>query len=311
VEGPQVLAMAGGPQAAAWVQGLSAMDRLDAAHDLEKAIVESELEGTFTSPEVLATYAALGGTDEQLDRAVLDEARLRRNFTPSISPAGLAVVWSRLLHVQEDLSADEIHTWLSFDMVRALAMKSETWSRFSALALSEWAAKPMTSNTEDSLALGLLTRHPPQAATVLARSSVGQDPQALVARLGALPPQTLAQLAATLVDEHTVPAGLRIALAGRAGEDVRARARAMVVRELGTTSDALAELASESGPTGFGSEDDDGDGFWTPAGWVGLAIGVVLASIVTLGLKAALFFALIFLAIAWLSNRSGDDASES
>ena len=274
---------------------------------LKRKIVDSELQGVSTPVALTSAFQRLGGTESDLDEAVRSEAAIRRD---EITPAGLAVVWSRLLHAHESLSEGEIRSWVGIDMIRALAAKSATWSRFSATVLADWARKESTSTTENTLMEHLIARHPAEAAAVLAQAmrEIPSGADRLTHRLEATSPRTLAGLANAIVDDSSIPAALRVTLAGRAGDQVRARARAMVARELGVTDATLAQLA----PDDVLEEEPEevGEGA-TPAAmrlawfWAGLAF--FLGTVLSLRFNLAFMVAAVMCLVAWLVGRETKD----
>jgi hypothetical protein len=277
-------------------------------HVLQDQIVQAELSGVYTSHEQLTTYLGLGGTEAELDEAVRAEAAVRR---AELSPAGLAVVWSRLLPASESLSEDEIRSWLEVDMIRALAAKAVTWSRFSSVVLRDWTGKDAVTPTENTLIEHLLARHPRQSAALLAQvmRDTPSSASRLTQRLEAASPATLSGLAGAIVDDHTIPAGLRIMLASRAGEEVRAQARDMVARELGVTNATLASLAPDGVPD---DEPDPGrDEGATPAAmrlaWLWAGIAFFTGTLLSLRLNLAFMIAVVMCLLAWMIGRERED----
>ena len=304
LEAAQVVQIVSGPHAGAWIDNLLHAERAEVCAVLRRALVEGELSGNYTTPDLMSAYQRLGGTESDLDHAVLSEAAARRD---EVSPAGLGVVWSRLARGQDSLSEGEVRSWLANDMIRGLASRSVTWTRFSAIVLGDWARKPDATPIENSLAEYLIAKHPAESAAVLAQA-MREDPHGaehLADRLESTSPKTLASLAAAVVDDSSIPAGLRVTLAGRAGETVRARARDMVARELGVSDEVLAKLAPEDlvEPDARAG----GQRGATPAAmrlaWICAGIAFLVGSILGAGFALAFVIALVMFVIAWLVGR--------
>lgn len=295
-----------GPGAEAWLGGLTWSERTLAADALKRALVAHELAGNYTTPDLLTAFERLGGTDADLDEAVLDAAAARRTTEP-LSPAGLAVVWSRLLRVEEHLSEGEIRSWLEIDMIRGLAAKAATWTRFSGIELADWARNPSATRQEDTLASYLIGKHPTEAAAVLAQA-MREEPHSAQKLASRLDEKTRVSLASAIVDDASIPPAVRVTLAGQAGEAVKARARAMVVRELGVTDDALAALSASDVPDETRRAESDGP---TPAmrrsAWTVGAVAFFIGSILSLGFLPALFLSSAMFVIAWYVGREVDE----
>ncbi|HET7736080.1 MAG TPA: hypothetical protein VFK52_08915 [Nocardioidaceae bacterium] len=296
-----------GPGADAWLAGLTWSERTLAADALKRALIAHELAGNYTTPDLLTAFERLGGSDADLDAAVLDAAVARRATEP-LSPAGLAVVWSRLLRVEEQLSEGEIRSWLAIDMIRGLAAKAATWTRFSGIELADWARNPSATRQEDTLASYLIGKHPTEAAAVLAQA-MREEPHMATRLASRLDEKTRVSLAAAIVDDPSIPAAVRVTLAGQAGEAVKSRARAMVVRELGVTDDALAALSAGDGPEVDRPADS---GELSPAmrrsAWTVAGVAFFIGSILSLSFMPALLLSTAMFVIAWYVGREVDEA---
>jgi hypothetical protein len=295
----QVVRLLTGAHGGEWSDRLSWSERDVVRQRLGDALVERELTGDFTTPDLLAAYTRLGGSEDDLDTLVISRAAGR-----AIVPAGLAVVWCRLLRVQEGLSEAEVRAWLVDATIRGLAADSVTWSRFSAIALGDWARRPASDASEDALAHRLIGRHPRQSAAVLAQAMREQPARAgrLADRIESGSPESLVALAKAIVDDRSIPSGVRIVLAGRADEAVRTRARSMVVRELGVSESDLARLAPEDDETGV----DGASPGAVRLAWVLAGGAFFLGSFLGLGLDAAFMVMLLFFVIAWFAGRDPD-----
>ncbi len=296
----QLVQLMRGPHGNAWIDGLRPGERLDVAVALQGALVHNELAGSYTTPDLLAAFARLGGSEQQLDDAVLAAAAARE-----VGPAGQAVVWSRLLRVQDALTETQVRSWLSQDMIRELAAKSATWSRFSALELGDWARKPAATPHDNSLAKHMIDKHPAEAGAVLAQA-MREDPSGadrLADRIEARSPKTLIALAAAIVDDGTIPAGLRVTLAGRADDKVRARARDMVIRELGVSHEAMARLAPEDVDATAADEPASATPAAMRLAWVSAGIAFLFGSLLSFGFNVAFVLMLITFLIAWWVGR--------
>jgi hypothetical protein len=205
-----------------------------------------------------------------------------------------------------------VRSWLANDLIRGLASKSVTWTRFSAMVLGDWARERAATPTENSLAEYLIAKHPSPSAAVLAQA-MREDPHGaehLADRLESVSPMTIATLAASVVDDSSIPPGLRVTLAGRAGEAVRARARDLVARELGVSDEVLAKLAPEDlDEAETRTRETEGA---TPAAMrlasICAGVAFLVGSILGLELRTAFVLTLVIFVIAWLVGRSSDDA---
>lgn len=294
-----------GPGAESWLAELTWSERSQASDALKRALVAHELAGNYTTPDLLTAFERLGGSDADLDEAVLAEAVARRETDP-LSPAGLAVVWSRLLRVEEQLSEGEIRSWLEVDMIRGLAAKAATWTRFSAIELADWARNPGATRQEDTLASYLIGKHPAEAAAVLAQA-MREEPHHAAALAGRLDEKTRLSLAAAIVDDASIPAAVRVTLAGQAGEAVKARARDMIARELGVTKENLAALAAGDGPEESPADADEPTPAMRRTAWTVAAIAFFIGSILSLGFMSALFLTAAMFVIAWYVGREVDE----
>lgn len=311
LEPAQVVQLVRGPKAATWLDRLGFGERARVADVLKRALVDNELAGNYTTPDLLAAFTRLGGTEDELDTAVLSEGALRRD-TGGVSPAGTAVVWSRLVRVQESLSEGEVRAWLCDDMVRALASKSATWTRFSAIVLGDWARKEAANTTENSLAKYLIEKHPSEAAAVLAQA-MREDPAGaslLADRIEAGSPKTLAVLVAATVDDASLPAGLRVMLAGRSSEQVRARARDMVARELGVSKEALARLSPETEDEAPQRSDDGPTPEAQRLAWIVAGSVLLITGVVPFGFRFSFILAMLAFTFAWFVARDQESPDE-
>ncbi len=309
LEPAQLLQIVGGPSAGTWIGRLSTAERDQVTESVKRALVEAELAGNYTSADLLAGYHRLGGHESELDDAVLSAAASRRD---QLTQGALSVVWVRLGHVQDRISEAEVRSWLREDMIRGLAAQSVTWTRFAAIVLGDWARKHTAGQTETSLAERIIARHPSESAAVLAQA-IREDPhgaERLVARLEASHPRTLVSLAAAVVDDGTIPAGLRVTLAGRAGESVRARARDMVARELGVSEETLGALAPEQDDGSQVTNADGTDPATLRLAWAWAGVAFLIAAMLSPGLRFAVGVALIFFVVAWVVGRSRSDEDD-
>lgn len=302
-----VLAGVRSADATAYLDGLDAAGREEARHILRDALIESELSGNFTAPDLMSAYERLGGSDDDLDDVVLTAAAVRHEAS-ALSQAGLAVVWARLIRVQDRLTEGEVRSWLSHDMIRGLAAKAATWTRFSATLLADWARQGSTRPQEDALAGFLVERHPEESAAVLAQAFREQPAQAghLLRRVQDSSPKTVTRLTAALVDDASIPASFRIHLAATGDEAVRTRARAMVARELGVDEQALSRLAPDAAEVPSRASDDETPPAVQRLAWNIAAVAFLVGSVLGLGFRAALFFALVLATIGYLVGREDE-----
>ena len=305
----EVLEAVRGPGGPEFVAGLTSDERSIVAEALRRALVDYELSGSYTTPDLMTAYLQCGGTESDLDAAVLGTAAARRNIDP-VGPAGLAVVWSRLLRVEETLSEGEIRTWLELDMIRGLAAKSATWTRFTAIELGDWARKESATPTANSLAQQLIAKHPAESAAVLAQA-MREDPHGAQRLLDRLDDKTRLAMAGAVVDDGSIPAGLRLTLASTAGEAIKARARAMVVRELGVTDETMAALAPGNPVR---EQESDESETATPAvrrlAWTVAGVAFFLGTLLGLNLGVGFFLAAAMFVVAWYVGREPEDDSD-
>ena len=300
----EILAAVRAPSADDFITGLTWDERSIVADALKRALVDHELSGSYTTPDMLSAFQRLGGSDADLDAAVLGTAAARRD---QVNPAGLAVVWSRLVRIEETLTEGEIRSWLAIDMIRGLAAKSATWTRFTAIELGDWARRDSASPAANSLAQQLIAKHPANSAAVLAQA-MREDPHGAAHLVDRLDEKTVVALAGAVVDDASLPAGLRLTLASRAGEPVKARARAMVVRELGVTDETMASLAP--GDATDVPAPDEGDEV-SPAtrrlAWSVAGVAFFLGSLLGLGFGPGFFLSAAMFVIAWYVGRVPND----
>ncbi|HSV40447.1 MAG TPA: hypothetical protein VLI04_16920 [Nocardioidaceae bacterium] len=302
----EILAAVRGPNADEFLAGLSWDERTIVADALKRALVDHELSGSFTTPDLMSAFQRVGGTESELDAAVLGTAAARRD---QVNPSGLAVVWARLIRVEETLTEGEIRSWLAIDMIRGLAAKSATWTRFTAIELGDWARNELATRAADALAQQLIAKHPNNSAAVLAQA-MREDPHGATRLMGRLDEKTVVTLASAVVDDASLPTGLRLTLASRAGEAVKARARAMVVRELDVTDETMAALSPGEAPEARAANDREE---MSPAtrrlAWSVAGVAFFLGSLLGLGFGPGFFLSAAMFVIAWYMGREpeGDE----